>query len=78
MSGKLTSNSSIVIGNDNDHMRFLLHMILDALGTRNARAVENRVMAPNRGLVNLRDLVLSDTIMMTIGRLQISRVLCDY
>ena len=78
MSGKLTSNSSIVIGNDNDHMRFLLHMILDALGTRNARAVENRVMTPNRGLVNLRDLVLSDTIMMTVGRLQFSRVLFDY
>ena len=78
MSGKLTPNFSIVMGDDNDHMRFLLHMILDALGSRNARAVGSRMMTPNRGLVNLRDLVLSDTIMMTVGRLQFSRVLFDY
>lgn len=77
MSGKLTPNFSIVMGDDNDHMRFLLHMILDALGSRNARAVESRMMTPNRGLVNLRDMFLSDTIMMTTGGLRFSRMLCD-
>lgn len=77
MSGKLQTDFSIVVGDSNDHMRFLLHMILNALGTRNALAVENRIMTPDRRLVNLRDKILSDTIMMPTGGLQFSWMLCD-
>jgi hypothetical protein len=35
MFGKVSTDFSIAIGDDNDHLRFMLRMIPDALGTQN-------------------------------------------
>jgi two-component system, chemotaxis family, chemotaxis protein CheY len=77
MPDEMLSDLRVLIVDDNDHMRRLLRTILEALGIRQVRDVENGMIALNDSRVNLPDLIITDMMMTPIDGLEFSRMLRD-
>lgn len=73
----MMSDLRVLIVDDNDHMRRLLRGILESLGIRQVRDVENGMMALNDSRLNLPDVIITDMMMSPIDGLEFSRMLRD-
>lgn len=71
------SDLRVLIVDDNDHMRRLLRGILEALGIKQVRDVENGMIALNDSRLNLPDIIITDMMMSPIDGLEFSRMLRD-
>lgn len=71
------SDLRVLVVDDNDHMRRLLRGILESLGIRHVRDVENGMIALNDSRVNLPDVIITDMMMTPIDGLEFSRMLRD-
>lgn len=67
----------VLVVDDNDHMRRLLRTILESLGIRQVRDVENGMMALNDSRLNVPDVIITDMMMTPIDGLEFSRMLRD-
>ena len=77
MSDSSISDLCVLIVDDNDHMRRLLRSILESLGIRSIRDVENGMVALNESRVNLPDVIITDMMMSPVDGLEFSRMLRD-
>jgi len=77
MSDQQISDLCVLVVDDNDHMRRLLRSILESLGIRNIRDVENGMVALNESRVNLPDVIITDMMMSPVDGLEFSRMLRD-
>jgi len=77
MSDPSITDLRVLVVDDNDHMRRLLRSILETLGIRNIRDVENGMVALNDSRVNLPDVIITDMMMTPIDGLEFSRMLRD-
>lgn len=75
MSGERLSELRVLIVDDNDHMRRLLRSILESLGVRQVRDVENGMIALNDSRLNVPDLIITDMMMSPVDGLEFSRML---
>ncbi len=67
----------MLVVDDNDHMRRLLRAILEALGIRQVRDVENGMVALNDSRLNIPDVIITDMMMTPIDGLEFARMLRD-
>ncbi|MBO6781898.1 MAG: response regulator [Alphaproteobacteria bacterium] len=77
MSGPALSDLRVLVVDDNDHMRRLLRTILESLGIRQVRDVENGMVALNDSRLNVPDVIITDMMMSPIDGLEFSRMLRD-
>lgn len=71
------SELRVLVVDDNDHMRRLLRNILETLGVRQVRDVENGMIALNDSRLNVPDVIITDMMMGPIDGLEFSRMLRD-
>jgi len=77
MPDPMMSDLRVLIVDDNDHMRRLLRGILESLGIKQVRDVENGMVALNDCRLNLPDIIITDMMMEPIDGLEFSRMLRD-
>lgn len=77
MPDPIMSDLRVLIVDDNDHMRRLLRGILESLGIKQVRDVENGMVALNDSRLNLPDVIITDMMMAPIDGLEFSRMLRD-
>jgi two-component system chemotaxis response regulator CheY len=77
MPDPMMSDLRVLVVDDNDHMRRLLRGILESLGIKQVRDVENGMVALNDCRLNLPDIIITDMMMEPIDGLEFSRMLRD-
>lgn len=77
MPDPMMSDLRVLVVDDNDHMRRLLRGILESLGIKQVRDVENGMIALNDSRLNLPDIIITDMMMAPIDGLEFSRMLRD-
>jgi len=71
------SELRVLIVDDSDHMRWLIRSIIESLGVRQVRDVENGMIALNDSRLNVPDVIITDMMMSPIDGLEFSRLLRD-
>ena len=77
LNGNDLSELTVMIVDDNDHMRRLLRSILEALSVSQVREARNGVTALNDSKLLIPDVIITDMMMEPVNGLEFTRMLRD-